>query len=217
MNEKTEPGAGRPPGEPATREKILDASRDEFVEHGLQGARMQRIAERSGANKAMIYYYFGSKNELYEQVLRDVLRLGLTRVSGIMSDCGGIEGKVGELVSFYCGIYGDQRLMRMLLRELADGAPRLKKIIGELRREMSGFPLRELWPSMLEKEKASGQVRDVDPLHALVSLIGMSAGYFLLRPVADTILGQSPEDSERFGAERKEKIIDLYLNGLLSR
>lgn len=52
-----------------TRQNILDAATDEFARHGLGGARVDRIAERAGANKRMLYYYFGSKEELFLAVL----------------------------------------------------------------------------------------------------------------------------------------------------
>ena len=48
------------------RNTILDAARREFAEHGLAGARVARIARRAGLNKQLIYYYFGSKDGLFE-------------------------------------------------------------------------------------------------------------------------------------------------------
>lgn len=57
------PGAGRDPER--TRRRILDAATAEFARHGLGGARIDRIARRAGANKRMLYYYFGSKDDLF--------------------------------------------------------------------------------------------------------------------------------------------------------
>lgn len=48
---------------------IFSAARDEFAEHGLGGARMDRIAERAGLNKRLIYYYFEDKEKLFQAVL----------------------------------------------------------------------------------------------------------------------------------------------------
>jgi len=55
-----------------TRQRILQAAIDEFVENGLSGARIDSIAQRSGANMRMIYHYFGSKENLYVTVLDHV-------------------------------------------------------------------------------------------------------------------------------------------------
>lgn len=56
----------------ASRANILQAARDEFVSNGLSGARVDRIAERSGVNKNLIYHYFNSKEELYLAVLEGI-------------------------------------------------------------------------------------------------------------------------------------------------
>jgi len=53
-----------------TRQDILEVARQEFVEHGLAGARVDAIAERTRTTKRMIYYYFGSKQGLYSAVLQ---------------------------------------------------------------------------------------------------------------------------------------------------
>ena len=57
----------------ATRRRILDAAIGEFADHGLAGARIDRIADASAANKAMIYRYFGSKIELFDAVFDEMV------------------------------------------------------------------------------------------------------------------------------------------------
>jgi AcrR family transcriptional regulator len=53
----------------ATRERLLAAAANEFAGHGLAGARVDRIATGAGANKQLIYAYFGSKEGLFDAVL----------------------------------------------------------------------------------------------------------------------------------------------------
>jgi len=60
----------------ASNERIEAAAREEFAAYGYHGARIDRIAERSGLNKQLIYYYFGSKQRLHERVVE----LGVARV-----------------------------------------------------------------------------------------------------------------------------------------
>ena len=54
--------------------RILNAARDEFVEQGLAGARVDAIAERSGANKRLLYHYVGNKEEIYSRVMLEAYR-----------------------------------------------------------------------------------------------------------------------------------------------
>lgn len=59
----------RPRDSQATREALLAAAVEEFAEYGLAGARIDRIAERSGFNKRLIYMYFGDKDQLFDTAL----------------------------------------------------------------------------------------------------------------------------------------------------
>ncbi|MDQ1752702.1 MAG: hypothetical protein QOE71_3758 [Pseudonocardiales bacterium] len=61
--------AGRPKDSAATKELLLAAATEEFSEYGLAGARIDRIAARAGANKRLLYVYFGDKDELFDAVL----------------------------------------------------------------------------------------------------------------------------------------------------
>ena len=54
-----------------TRERILGAAVQEFARYGLGGARVDSIAQRAGANKRMLYYYFGDKDGLFLAALED--------------------------------------------------------------------------------------------------------------------------------------------------
>lgn len=62
--------SSRPRDSAATKELLLAAATTEFAEHGLAGARIDRIAERAGANKRLLYVYFGDKEQLFDAVLR---------------------------------------------------------------------------------------------------------------------------------------------------
>ncbi|ALO96181.1 TetR family transcriptional regulator [Streptomyces hygroscopicus subsp. limoneus] len=61
----------RPRNSAATKELLLAAATAEFADFGLAGARIDRIAERAGANKRLLYVYFGDKDQLFEAVLRE--------------------------------------------------------------------------------------------------------------------------------------------------
>lgn len=60
--------------EDGTRDKILNVAIQEFAKYGLSGARIDAIAAESGANKGMIYYYFGGKDDLYVAALEESYR-----------------------------------------------------------------------------------------------------------------------------------------------
>ena len=64
----------------STEEKILNAAKKVFLTKGMDGARMQDIADEAGINKALLHYYFRSKDKLFEQIFHG---------SGCMHSCQG--------------------------------------------------------------------------------------------------------------------------------
>lgn len=58
----------------ATRQRLINAARDEFAQHGIAGARVDRIAANASSNKAQIYNYFGSKDGLFDAVWESLVR-----------------------------------------------------------------------------------------------------------------------------------------------
>ncbi|KQY46498.1 TetR/AcrR family transcriptional regulator [Cellulomonas sp. Root137] len=77
-----------------TPRRILDAAADEFAERGLAGARVDRIAERAGANKQRIYAYFGSKDQLFDAVIEDRIEQLLDAVPFDAADLPGYAVRI---------------------------------------------------------------------------------------------------------------------------
>jgi AcrR family transcriptional regulator len=81
----------------ATKELLLRAAVDEFAEHGLSGARIDRIAERAGANKRLLYVYFGNKEDLFDAVVsRHVNELN----EAIPFDAADLAGHAGRVFDY---------------------------------------------------------------------------------------------------------------------
>ncbi|MFF2998746.1 TetR/AcrR family transcriptional regulator [Streptomyces sp. NPDC057950] len=78
----------------ATKARLLDAAFTEFATHGIAGARVDRIAEAAGANKRLIYVYFGNKEQLFDEVLRLAMAAGAESVPFDAEDLPGYAGAV---------------------------------------------------------------------------------------------------------------------------
>ena len=68
------------------RLRILEAAKQEFAAHGLAGARVDRIAANAGANKRMLYYHVGNKEDLYLAVLEGAYEKSVPRSAGSISN-----------------------------------------------------------------------------------------------------------------------------------
>ncbi len=82
----------------ATRRRLLDAARAEFAAYGIAGARVDRIADAARANKAQIYHYFGSKDELFNAVFQEIVERTL---SATPIDTDNLAEYAGQLFDGY--------------------------------------------------------------------------------------------------------------------
>ncbi|MFF9769105.1 TetR family transcriptional regulator [Streptomyces sp. NPDC014636] len=78
----------------ATKARLLDAAFTEFAAYGIAGARVDRIAENAGANKRLIYAYFGNKEQLFDEVLRRAMAAGAESVPFDVDDLPGYAGAI---------------------------------------------------------------------------------------------------------------------------
>ncbi|WP_053738268.1 TetR/AcrR family transcriptional regulator [Nocardia sp. NRRL S-836] len=78
----------------ATKAKLLEAALAEFAAHGIAGARVDRIAAKAGCNKAMIYAYFGSKEDLFDEVLKIQITRVVEAVPITPDDLPGYAGRL---------------------------------------------------------------------------------------------------------------------------
>jgi AcrR family transcriptional regulator len=78
----------------ATKARLLDAAFTEFAAYGIAGARVDRIAEAAGANKRLIYAYFGNKEQLFDEVLQRALTAGAESVPFDVEDLPGYAGAI---------------------------------------------------------------------------------------------------------------------------
>lgn len=81
----------------ATKKRLLEAAIAEFAEHGIAGARIDRVAELSGTNKRMIYAYFGNKEQLFETVVSVTLE---DLVNAVPMRPDDLPGYAGELFDY---------------------------------------------------------------------------------------------------------------------
>ncbi|MFB7321315.1 TetR family transcriptional regulator [Streptomyces sp. NPDC056190] len=78
----------------ATKARLLDAAFTEFAAYGIAGARVDRIAEAAGANKRLIYVYFGNKEQLFDEVLQRAMTEGAESVPFDVEDLPGYAGAI---------------------------------------------------------------------------------------------------------------------------
>jgi AcrR family transcriptional regulator len=168
---------------------ILAAARDEFADYGLGGARMDRIAERAGLNKRLIYYYFEDK----EQLFRAVLEQAYLHIREEERKLNLLELKPADalrrLVEFTWDYYlAHPEFLTLLNSANLHRARHLQE--SKKAREMNS-PLIEMLAQILERGRKDGSFRGgVDPLQLYVSIAGLSYFYLSNSHTLSAIFGR---------------------------
>jgi AcrR family transcriptional regulator len=205
--------------EPSTEQKIIQAARKEFIETGLSGARMQHIAERAGVNKALLHYYFRSKEKLYEAALRDAAFTFWGTVETQIPDIeqsGDLKTLLKTLVgTFFRVMSANPDFPKMFFREIADGATTIP-VLGETIYSRFGQHLPR-FNKIIQKELSQKNTYPFDSLHLILNVIGMCLVSVIMQPVATTIaskFGKSIDFNDAFYQKRIDSIIELVTHGI---
>ena len=160
-----------------SQERILRAATAEFARYGLGGARVDRIAERAGANKRMLYYYFGNKDALFLAVLESRYAHIRRAEQGLrLGDLNPAEG-IRRLVAFTWNYYlKHPEFLTLLNSENLHRARHLRRS-----RQIAAMhsPLVAMLRGLLARGVRKGQFRrGVDPVQLYISIAAL--GYFYL-------------------------------------
>jgi TetR/AcrR family transcriptional regulator len=187
-----------------TRTTILKAAEDIYAESGLAGARTDAIAAAAGVNKALLYYYFKSKEGLYQAVVGAQLQEFQLQTREILS----AEGPAGPILMRYVSYHFDfigthPNYPRIFQRMMMEGDRALERTIRE-----HSIPLKKLLMAVLERGMKSGEFRRVDKGHAIISIAGLAAHYFNIAPAIRLVTGQDPYSKANL-ATRKAEVLDF--------
>jgi AcrR family transcriptional regulator len=160
-----------------TRQRILDAATREFARYGLGGARVDRIAQRAGANKRMLYYYFGSKDALFLAALEE----SYARIRGaeraLDLEHADPREALKRLVDFTWKYYLEHPEFLTLLN--SENLHKGRHVRGSRRVRELHSPLVETLRTILRRGEKDGLFRGgVDPVQLYISIAG--EGYFYL-------------------------------------
>lgn len=197
-----------------TESKILAAARRVFVQKGLDGARMQEIADEAGINKALLHYYFRSKEKLFMTIFKVELNSFFPRlIPVLLSSEMSHEQKIRHFVEEYIDLFlKNPFLPAFVLREVNRNPQIIAQFIGE-----SGIDRRKLKEVMKVLSNEIGLTEN-EILHLMVTTISACIFPFAGKPIIEQVLfeGNSNEYSQ-FLRERKKFVADFMIFSIKGR
>ncbi len=194
-----------------TEEKILEAATTVFVEKGKAGARMQEIADKAGINKALLHYYYRSKDKLFESVFSVVIKqMLIPKVIKILQS----EEDIFELIRKFSEFYVETLIKNpflplFVIEEINKNPNRLSSAILK-----SGMPVKEII-GKFEKAIEEGKIREVDPRQIIINLLAMCIFPFAARNMIVPIVFQDNKtEFKRFMESRKTEVAEFIIQSI---
>ncbi len=197
------------PGD-STEQKIFDAAHEVFTQKGMDGAKMQEIADRAGINKALLHYYYRSKEKLYETVARAIIGKALPALRQVIESEVPLEEKIRGFVETYIDIISRNTFIPLF-------------IISEINKHPDRFidsvfpqelPKPEVFFRQVEAEIAAGRIRPIKPQHLIVNIVSLCIFPFVGKPMMRILLGMSMGEMRMFLEERKFEVTNFVLASL---
>ncbi len=193
MNTTPKKLPGRPPAnqDQEVRQQLLAAARGLFAKQGFDAVSIRAVAEAAQVNPAMIHYYFGSKQGLYEAMLADTFGPLVERLSQVLASADD-PSALSNFFSLYMRTLGANPWMPpLMLREVVAEGGRLRGwFIEQFAAKGGGLMTR-----LIQREQAAGRLRaDADPTLTALSMVSLAVFPFVAMPVTREVFGMRVKD-----------------------
>ena len=194
-----------------TEEKILVAAQSVFTRKGMDGARMQEIADEAKINKALLHYYFRTKEKLFGAIFRKVFMQIVPNLMSFVHSDQPIEKKMEKFIESYIDLLQrNPYLPTFILKEMN----RDPELLASLLRNSGVNPAKIF--VMFESEMDAGKIRRIDPRDLMVNILSMSIFPIAAKPLLSVLLFDNDKKAyDAFIESRKQSVKEFILNSIL--
>jgi AcrR family transcriptional regulator len=195
-----------------TEKSILNAARKVFIAKGFHGARMQEIADEAGINKALLHYYFRSKEKLFQQILKDTFSVFFPNMLQFVSNENvPFQEKIAEFIRRYIELISQNPFIpTFLISEMHQNPEGVSNFI-----ESTGFQVNEIGSRFKAIIINELKITEIEAQHFIVNLISMCIFPFIGRPMLErTLFKSNPIEFDKFIAQRANVVIDMVLKSI---
>ncbi len=193
-----------------TEKQILNAAKNIFQTKGMNGARMQEIADEAGINKAMLHYYYRSKQLLFEAVFENAFSLLAPQLNTILNDDSTIEEKIKNFTYNYISFISKHPyLPNFVIQELNRNPNFVEKI-----QQSSAFPTLDKFNAKVEKEVKAGILKPIEGKQLFIHIISLNIFPFVAKPLIKGFLKLSDKDFKKLMEERKTEVSEFIIHSI---
>ncbi len=197
------------------KQRIVDAALKEFAVEGYGGARMDKIAKTAGINKAMIFYYFNSKDNLYKSVLKEVMLKIFGSMSALLAQESSAESFLEKMPQTQITFLSkNQDFIRIIALDLIRSPQNIKDFFKEFFKDRY-----DKGPGKLMEKVAvwykNGEVSEKDPMQFMINIFSLNIYTFIGKPIFEAIFNMDIDESGDFYQKRIDSVVNLLKRGML--
>jgi len=193
-----------------TESSILSAAKRIFQHKGMAGARMQEIADEAGINKALLHYYFRSKQLLFEAVFKKAFLMLAPQLNEVMNSDASIFEKIKNFSSNYISfVIKHPYLPNFIIQELNRSPEFIEKLMTE-----KHFPNIDKFRKQVNDKVAEGVIRAIKAEQLFINILALNIFPFIAAPLLKGFTNTNDKDYKQLMEERKTEVADFIINAI---
>ena len=196
-------------------EKIFEAAQDVFIQKGFDGARMQDIAEKAGLNKALLHYYYRTKERLFNAIFAKVFSHFIPKVVVFIESDATLFEKIEFFVHNYIDvIIKNPYIPNFILNELNRNPDNIAKLLGEVTSDVRSNAFLK-FKELIKSEIVKGNIKPIEPEQLIVNMLALCIFPFVAKPILQVVLfNGDKKDYQEFLIRRKKEVTEFIINSL---
>jgi len=195
----------------STEEKILEAAKNVFVVKGMDGARMQEIADEAGINKALLHYYFRSKERLFEAIFSEIIKFAFPKLTQILLSDIPMITKIEQVIDAYMNLLIKHPFIPgFIMKELNRDPSGLFKLVVKFGLNPQSIA------DKIQEAMDRGEIIQMDPRHLAVNVVSMCVFPFAARPILSFVIFKDDTKAlEAFYKERADVVKKFVIDAIV--
>ncbi len=196
-------------------QRILEAAKQLFFEHGFAGTSTTDIARLAGCNQALVHYYYRTKENLFRRIFVAQTRSVLDAIKQSFAENMPFEALLRHCVSFYFDFLTENpNVPYFILNELINNPERRAFIRDNFLHDPAYYEVYTQLEQRVEEEIAAGRIVRTTPQDIVLNMISLTAFSFISKPLYQDLLNCSEADCAAYLSHRRDEVIRVLLSSL---
>lgn len=197
-----------------TEEQILKAAETVFLEKGFDATSVADIAEKAGCNRALVYYYFRTKENLFEKVFVNKIGFLFENIDRVIKESSSLHELLEKFVDLYFSILTESPKMPLfVITELIMNKQNQAWFVRNYLVNPKFDSIYTGYGRLLQEAIERGEVREIKPLHLFLNVLSLISFTYISLEMAP-VLEFGEDDMKKFVEERREEIVKVVWSGI---